>query len=90
MPIPVTNLYYFFKTDKKVLKGHLFNCLGLNLLGTLSQRINFHGRYTYICYLTKAQYQIVSKYWDLKIEEYDNENYNCLYPKIQENQNETK
>ena len=90
MPIPVNNLYYFFKTDKKVLKRHLFNYLGLNLQGTLSQRINFHGRYTYICYLTDAQYQTVSKYWDLKIEEYDNENYNCLYPKIQENQNETK
>lgn len=90
MPIPVTNLYYFFKIQKKDLKRHLCHFLGLNLQGTLSQRINFHGRYTYICYLTKAQYQIVSKYWDLKIEEYDNENYNCLYPKIQEKRYETK
>ena len=87
MPIPVNNLYYFFKTDKKVLKRHLINYLGLNLQGTLSPRINFYGRYAYICYLTEGQYKDVSKYWDLKIEEYENEKYNCLYPKIQENQN---
>lgn len=87
MPIPITLKYYFFKTDKKVLKRHLINYLGLNLKGTLSPRINFNGQYAYICYLTEGQYKDVSKYWDLKIEEYDNEKYNCLYPKIQENKN---